>query len=200
MSKAEADSLNKLDINWLRREKVLADHCWNNRNITWTHRPSGNQSSITIHTSLTEHDGQYVELIYTSTDKWDVTKTNINYKVPVTSTPCHFGGIRYWFICPLTSNGVYCGRRVAKLYLFGKYFGCRHCHQLTYESRKLSGMWKAVGSVISLPDIDERMDKIRTRYYAGKMTKRYRRALEIQDKGLNQMALASDYLYKRRQS
>lgn len=197
MSKAEADSLNKLDIHWLRREGVLENHSWKSRTITWTHRPSDRQSSISIEASLTEEDGDYVRLTYNVTDRVDDSKEKIDYKVLLTSTPCHLGGVRYWFTCPLIANRGYCGRRVAKLYFLGKYFGCRHCHQLTYESRKLSGMWKAVGSVISLPEIDERLHKIRTHYYAGKMTKRYRRALEIQDKGLNQMAVAGSYLYKR---
>ena len=37
-----------------------------------------------------------------------------------------------WFVCPL----VGCGRRVGKLYLppGGRYYGCRHCYRLTYES------------------------------------------------------------------
>lgn len=43
-------------------------------------------------------------------------------------TPCNFGGHRKWLKCML------CGRKVAKLYLRGKYFACRHCHKLTYRS------------------------------------------------------------------
>src|SRR5262249_18413085 len=39
---------------------------------------------------------------------------------------------------PLCRNGVGCGRRVRKLYLSGKYFGCRHCHNLTYRSQQES--------------------------------------------------------------
>ena len=43
-------------------------------------------------------------------------------------TPCNFGGYRPWLIC------MHCGGRVAVLYLRGKYFACRHCHDLTYRS------------------------------------------------------------------
>ena len=43
-------------------------------------------------------------------------------------TRCHFGGYRTWFLCPK------CERRVAILYGPGKYFLCRHCSNLTYES------------------------------------------------------------------
>ncbi len=62
------------------------------------------------------------------------------YRVELTQTPCFYGGFRYWFICPLTKDGVYCGNRVGKLYLprGGRFFGCRHCYDLTYESCQTS--------------------------------------------------------------
>jgi hypothetical protein len=47
-------------------------------------------------------------------------------------TPCNFGGERPWFVCP----GVRCGRRVAILYGPGKYFLCRHCYDLRYDSQR----------------------------------------------------------------
>jgi len=57
-------------------------------------------------------------------------------ELPILLTPTypHLGGKRWWFICPLVINGVECNRRVRKLYLYGRYFGCRHCHNLTYRS------------------------------------------------------------------
>jgi hypothetical protein len=32
-------------------------------------------------------------------------------------------------------DDVACGRRVAKLYQFGRYFRCRQCHRLAYSSQ-----------------------------------------------------------------
>jgi hypothetical protein len=60
----------------------------------------------------------------------------MEYRVELTRTPCAYGGGRYWFLCPLTKDGVYCGNRVGKLYLprRGRFFGCRECYDLTYES------------------------------------------------------------------
>ena len=39
--------------------------------------------------------------------------------------------------CPLTVDGIPCGRRVGTLYLPSgmSYFGCRHCYNLSYKSR-----------------------------------------------------------------
>ncbi len=47
-------------------------------------------------------------------------------------TACNFGGERPWFVCP----GAECGRRVAILYKLRKYFLCRHCYDLRYESQR----------------------------------------------------------------
>jgi hypothetical protein len=68
-------------------------------------------------------------------------------------TPCNYGGLRPWFSC------MNCGRRVAVLYLRGKYFACRHCHDLTYlscqesDSRfsKLFRNYDAYGGAEDLP-------------------------------------------------
>ncbi len=48
------------------------------------------------------------------------------------------GGNRAWFRCPVTKNGVPCGRRVGRLYLpsWGRFFACRHCYELAYGSQQ----------------------------------------------------------------
>jgi hypothetical protein len=57
---------------------------------------------------------------------------DVEEPVPLEWTPCNFGGERPWFICP----GVLCCRRVVILYGLGKYFLCRHCYDLSYESQR----------------------------------------------------------------
>ena len=54
----------------------------------------------------------------------------------LTATRPRFGGLRWWFVCPLVVNGRPCNRRVAKLHLPppARYFGCRLCYRLTYAS------------------------------------------------------------------
>ena len=70
-------------------------------------------------------------------------KEDVSYQVWLSWTPCNFRGERPWFVCPGIVNGVACGRRVAKLYLRGRYFLCRHCHDLTYASRQQSSALNA---------------------------------------------------------
>ena len=45
-----------------------------------------------------------------------------------TTTPCHFGGYRHWFICPS------CSRRVGVLY-FGDEPACNRCMRISYASQ-----------------------------------------------------------------
>jgi hypothetical protein len=48
--------------------------------------------------------------------------------ISLQSTPLHFGGVRWWFVCPCCS----CHR--TKLYLANEKFACRACLGLTYQS------------------------------------------------------------------
>ncbi len=73
-------------------------------------------------------------------------------KIGLTTTPCNYGGVRWWFECPVVKDGVYCGNRVTKLLLppAGKYFGCRECHDLTYESCQKSHKYDRI--IDHIPD------------------------------------------------
>jgi len=77
-----------------------------------------------------------IRLFYTQTNNQISEKTDLDYRILLTTTRTPWGSLRYWFVCPLTKNGQLCGRRVGVLYLppGGRWFGCRHCYELTYES------------------------------------------------------------------
>ena len=47
----------------------------------------------------------------------------------VVSTPCRYGGTRWWFLCPIFIDGKPCHRRVTALYFVdGKGFGLSLIH------------------------------------------------------------------------
>jgi hypothetical protein len=69
-------------------------------------------------------------------DEWE----DVEEPVYFDWTPCNYGGERRWFICPI----VGCGNRVAVLYGAGKYFACRHCYNLTYESQREDTIGRAI--------------------------------------------------------
>lgn len=185
--KEEADLLKKIEVWWLKKNGYLEPNSWKSAGIRWTHGFSGRESSVSIQTSIME-DEKYLRIYYTQTNN-DGSKKDFDYKVFITTTPCNYGGHRYWFICPLSRKGVYCGRRVGVLYKAGDYFGCRHCYDLTYNSRNLGGISKAAGQVISMPELDRLREEVKREYYAGKMTKKYKRYLRKQDKSLRQLMI-----------
>ncbi|SRR5258708_4963684 len=50
--------------------------------------------------------------------------------VPVASTPCNYGGVRWWFCCPD------CRKRIAVIYILGRTCSCRRCNYLVYRSQR----------------------------------------------------------------
>lgn len=173
--KTEADSLKKLQTWWLKKYGYLEPGFrWGG--IKWTNNWSGKDSSISFSSSIQDEDS-HLRLSYTQTDN-DGNKEDFDYKIPLVTSPCYFGGKRYWFICPWYTNGNYCGRRVGTLYLGGKYFACRHCYDLSYDSRNENRKYKLFplfASLSSMQKIEELEDQIKRRYYAGRPTRKQRK-------------------------
>jgi hypothetical protein len=71
--------------------------------------------------------------------------SDVEQHIAIAWTPCRFGGERPWLVCPVRSNGVYCGRRVTKLYSAGRLFACRICYRLTYASQQESVLHRGLG-------------------------------------------------------
>ncbi len=91
--------------------------------------------TITLERSLETGD-RWMRIISISSPGWP-EKQMLNQLVAIDFTPCHFGGIRWWFICTQPRDGQKCRKRVSILYfpmegptLNG--FGCRCCHNLRY--------------------------------------------------------------------
>ena len=80
---------------------------------------------------------RYIHFLDLETDEHPGIKTNLDCIAKLDYTTCHFGGRRWWFICPMVTNGQACNRRVGVLYLpSGRVFGCRHCHNIAYQRSK----------------------------------------------------------------
>jgi len=122
--------------------KFLNEHKYFNGGVRWggmSWRRNDQKTGSIGFTVSTVNGDEYIRFQYTQTDKHIGKKTDLDYKARLEWTSCYFGGRRWWFICPLVVNGRSCGRRVGSLHLGnGKYFGCRHCYNLTYESSKES--------------------------------------------------------------
>lgn len=180
----EADGLKRVSVSFLKKHGYF-NRGWKSDGIAWSSHGE-KRGSMGVQSSIDESE-QYIKFIYTQTDKDTGEKKDFDHKIPLTTTPCYFGGKRYWFICPCYANGVYCGRRVGVLYKGGDYFACRHCYNLTYDSRNLSGISKMAGQTVTMPELEKLEAEVKRKYYAGKMTRKYKRYLKKENKSLRQL-------------
>ena len=168
----EADYLNKIEIWWLKEAGWLTPSKVKSSVITWRH--GENENSIRLSSWLRGNLIDCVKFTYIQKHKNGIEE--FDYKVPLVTTPCNYGGVRYWFEC------IFCQRRVGILYMRGSYFACRHCQYLTYESKKLSGRYKWAGKIISEPDVEKSRKAVKRKYYNGKMTRKYEMYLSKRQK------------------
>lgn len=54
---------------------------------------------------------------------------DVEQRIATTTTRCHYGGVRIWFVCP------YCHKRRALLYMARRQVACRQCFRMTYPSQ-----------------------------------------------------------------
>lgn len=171
--KTEADGLKKVSVSFLRRHQYFCG--WRSGTIEWT-SAWGDKSSIGI-VVATMQGQSHARFHYTQTDS-DGEKKKFDYQIPLVTTPCRYGGKRYWFQCPWYKGGVYCGRRVGVLYKDGDYFACRHCYNLTYNSRNENRnfSYAPLFDAIRIEDkIEKLSQQIKRPYYAGRPTKKQRK-------------------------
>ncbi len=122
--KTTTEECRSLDVRKLYREGLLK--CGNLFSWGWF-RADQEVASIS---ALVYQDK--VVLSYRHRSRLGGEGEEVKEPVSLEWTACNFGGERPWFICP----GAECGRRVAILYGPGKYFLCRHCYDLRYESQR----------------------------------------------------------------
>lgn len=185
MTRQQAEWSSRFSIFWLKKHGYLhKDYSQNSGSIKWTYGSSDEGSSIgfIIHRDNwgTPEEKTYIQLKYTHTSSWSGEKSHMDYNVELATTPCNLNGKRYWFICPLTKNGRYCGKRVGVIYAIGKWFGCRHCGEIAYQSQFEGGRLK-LGSITE-PDVEKAYKEVKRKYYNGRPTRKYRRYLKLRDK------------------
>lgn len=122
----KADECRSIEINRLNREGCLREG-WKGH-WTWT-RDGVEVAKIDAH--ATERLLTLKYRVRRHGDDWET----ISQPTRITYVDCHYGGQRPYFICPAVVGGRPCARRVGKLFLGQKYFLCRHCYNLAYESQ-----------------------------------------------------------------
>src|SRR5262245_47651550 len=122
-----------IDANRWMREGILKTGSLASGNWLWVN-PQTNETiaAISYQVNAISPTYKWVRLSYSLTR----TGEYLDYRIELSTTTPNYGGLRWWFICPLVKNNVPCKRRVGKLYLpIGeRYYGCRTCYKLTYRS------------------------------------------------------------------
>ena len=161
--KTQVEECKKLDILPIARKCDLESTF--SGNISWINS-LGRKSEI----GLCSLGPSVLRFNYTITKHYTNEKKTFDYQVHLDTTPCNFGGKRWWFKCP------HCWRRCQFLYLppGGNYFLCRLCHNLTYESQqegktKFSTMFKAFSKI---PELEKRLWRTRLRKKQQKIEKK----------------------------
>ncbi len=121
-SKTTTESQSRIDIRWLKKYGSLTPG--STGLLSWSCR--GKESGAVGY----RIESDRLVLSYQSRDnggEWECIEDHVLF----TWTPCNYGGSPQWLQCPG------CFKRVVVLY-GGKYFRCRHCHNLTYSSQQES--------------------------------------------------------------
>ena len=149
--KTQVEECRKFDIKSFRPYLIPG------RSGRWVWSIGDEERASISYQILGTHKPGGIKLRYTIT-KWNKEKLDLDYVVRLTTTTLPWGGVRYWFVCPLTVNGKACGRRVGVLYLppgANHYFGCRHCYDLTYQSSQEGNQYKSMFETLALQMWDE---------------------------------------------
>lgn len=182
MKKTEAETLLQIRIYNLKKWGYLQNK---NRSgiITWAQ----SEQSISISSSFSENS-QYILLQYILRNVKTGKEERHDQVIPLTSSACYFGGIRYWLTCS-------CERKVGVLYKKDGSFKCRNCLNLTHQSKndnRRSGLYHLRRILEKKQRIKELKSKINTPFYNGKPTlkqkKLYRLYMQAKDpKSLTQI-------------
>jgi len=178
-SRDTVEQTRSFDVFFLKRHGYLRSGSARSGSVVWS-RDGKETGRIDIAVDMIS--GPSIVLSYKTRSRGEKDWKSMKYSFPLESLPCYFGGERWYFICGLYNKGKYCGRRVAKLYGVGDYFGCRLCADLSYDScnknkayrsghfRILSQEWNA----------DEYYEKnVKREWYNGRPTKKYLKYLRM---------------------
>lgn len=169
--KSTVEESCRISIQYLKKQGLLSG--WHSTTMSWT--SSMTNKSTVVGLDVDVRDDPHIRLYYISTDH-EGNKTDYDYEVSLTTTPCYLGGVRYWFLCPL------CYSRVGALYLppGNTRFRCRHCNELSYYSRNESCYVAILG--VTDRKIKRLHSEIKRWTWRGRPTRKVRRLQTLERK------------------
>ena len=117
MNKRTINQFYKVDIKWFKQVLNHTDTFKHDINYVITREQQGIKREK-VHSIPFEWNKSERRLIYSGRD------------IFINTTPCNYGGVRYWFECGS------CYKNVGVLYFTGKEWECRKCGNLVYSSQQ----------------------------------------------------------------
>jgi hypothetical protein len=135
-----------LDLPRLFKDRFLKVGAWTSGTLRWTVVGSGEETASMGFQSHLGEDSGYVQLNWTSRDRWSGETRQCENRITLTTRPQPFGGRRWFFVCPRT------GANAAKLHLpSGAYtFACRKAYRLGYRSQRETPNDRALSRAFAL--------------------------------------------------
>lgn len=115
------ETCKRIDIRWLKRKGLL--------NQVRTGQLNWKQNGTNVGSIGYSMKQNQIELKYRFQEAFSNDWEDVDQTIYFQSTPCNYGGERKWFTCPR------CNGRSAVLYGVQKYFFCRKCCNLPYQSQ-----------------------------------------------------------------
>lgn len=169
MAKTISNRLHRLPIGILIKSRYYIG------SITW-----GDDASISFRRNSDLRD---ITLDYV-VDGHSITET-----FGLSTSHCNYGNFRYWFTCV-------CGKRVGCLYLYRKYFRCRHCHDLTYRSKAYnlrSSKYAGIKYLDQFEKIENLEDKAKRKTWNKIPTKKQKRLQKLYRKQMTSLDEFDEY-------
>ncbi len=96
-----------------------------------------------------EEESPYLDITYPRGTR--ESEEQVKERIELLSTSPNYGGAKLYLSCPITIEGERCGNRVRILYLppEERRFGCRECHDLTYESTQTNHKYDSLYALLA---------------------------------------------------
>ena len=120
-----ANSYRSLDIRKMVRTDCIKPGNW----FGWAWRNDDGEKVASVNCQVSpKADG--LTVTYRWKNYYDAEWLPVERHVWLNTTPCNYGGVRWWFSCPC------CNRRAAVLFIMGGALRCATCGRVSYASQR----------------------------------------------------------------
>lgn len=125
-----AGSYRRLDIRKMVRTNCIKPRNW----FGWTWTNEDGEQVASVGCAVNETASQLT--VSYGWRRYD-EREEVSLPVRLNTTPCNYGGVRWWFLCPC------CNRRVAVLFIMGVMLRCVKCGRVSYASQRVDATSRA---------------------------------------------------------